>query len=74
MIGYQKKILGKSSVIPFTLWKSQKEKTERDILIIWKKKKKKSWKFPKLEKQAHSGPGNKESHKQDQPKKVHTKT
>ena len=40
MIGYQKKILGKSSVIPFTLWKSQKEKTERDILIIWKKKKK----------------------------------
>ena len=50
------------------------ERENRKGHINYLKKKKKSWKFPKLEKQAHSGPGNKESHKQDQPKKVHTKT
>ena len=37
-------------------------------------KKKKAENFPKLEKGAHAGPGSKEGHKQDQPKKVHTKT
>ena len=36
-------------------------------------KKKKSENFPKLGEGAHAGPGSKEGHKQDQPKKVHTR-
>lgn len=54
---------------------SEREKRKkRQSNYLGKKKKKPAENFPKLEKGAHPGPGSKEGHKQDQPKKVHIKT